>query len=342
MLIKGKNYRTIWMEGNTIQTIEQNKLPEEFEIISIDTLEDVAKSISTMIVRGAPAIGAMGAFGLAQAIQKMAAPNKQEIQNVRDFLFQTRPTAYDLQHGLDFVMAKTLSEPDPHTMKKIAIESAQAYVDASAEACRKIGEYGNSLINDGDKLLTHCNAGALATVDYGTALAPMRLAHKNGKNIFIFVDETRPRLQGAKLTAFELHEEGIPHAVIVGNAAGFYMARGEVDMMITGTDRVAANGDVANKIGTYEKAVVAHENGIPVYIAAPISTIDFTCPTGNDIPIEERNQNEVLDVGGHRVAHEGSTALNPAFDVTPAKYITGIITEQGIYNPGELDKIIHK
>ena len=342
MLIKGKNYRTIWMEGNTIQTIEQNKLPEEFEIISIDTLENVAKSISTMIVRGAPAIGAMGAFGLAQAIQKMAAPNKQEIQNVRDFLFQTRPTAYDLQHGLDFVMAKTLSDFDPHTMKQIAMESAQAYVDASAEACRKIGEYGNSLINDGDKLLTHCNAGALATVDYGTALAPMRLAHKNGKNIFIFVDETRPRLQGAKLTAFELHEEGIPHAVIVDNAAGFYMARGEVDMMITGTDRVAANGDVANKIGTYEKAVVAHENGIPVYIAAPISTIDFTCPTGNDIPIEERNQNEVLDVGGHRVAHEGSTALNPAFDVTPAKYITGIITEQGIYNPGELDKIIHK
>ena len=342
MLIKGKNYRTIWMEGNTIQTIEQNKLPEEFEIISIDTLEDVAKSISTMIVRGAPAIGAMGAFGLAQAIQKMAAPNKQEIQNVRDFLFQTRPTAYDLQHGLDFVMAKTLSDFDPHTMKQIAMESAQAYVDASAEACRKIGEYGNSLINDGDKLLTHCNAGALATVDYGTALAPMRLAHKNGKNIFIFVDETRPRLQGAKLTAFELHQEGIPHAVIVDNAAGFYMARGEVDMMITGTDRVAANGDVANKIGTYEKAVVAHENGIPVYIAAPISTIDFTCPTGNDIPIEERNQNEVLDVGGHRVAHEGSTALNPAFDVTPAKYITGIITEQGIYNPGELDKIIHK
>ena len=342
MLIKGKNYRTIWMEGNTIQTIEQNKLPEKFEIISIDTLEDVAKSISTMIVRGAPAIGAMGAFGLAQAIQKMDAPNKQEIQNVRDFLFQTRPTAYDLQHGLDFVMAKTLSDFDPHTMKQIAMESAQAYVDASAEACRKIGEYGNSLINDGDKLLTHCNAGALATVDYGTALAPMRIAHKNGKNIFIFVDETRPRLQGAKLTAFELHEEGIPHAVIADNAAGFYMARGEVDMMITGTDRVAANGDVANKIGTYEKAVVAHENGIPVYIAAPISTIDFTCPTGNDIPIEERNQNEVLDVGGHRVAHEGSTALNPAFDVTPAKYITGIITEQGIYNPGELDKIIHK
>ncbi|MBL7012905.1 MAG: S-methyl-5-thioribose-1-phosphate isomerase [Candidatus Marinimicrobia bacterium] len=339
MIIQGKNYRSIWMEGNTIHTIEQNKLPEEFEIITIDTLEDVAKSISTMIIRGAPAIGAMGVFGLAQAIQKMDVPNEQSIQKIRDFLFETRPTAYDLQHGLDYVVKDTLSESDPNIMKKVAMDSAQSYVDASAEACRKIGEFGDALIKDGDKLLTHCNAGALATVDYGTALAPMRIAHENGKKIFIFVDETRPRLQGAKLTAFELHEEGIPHAVIVDNAAGFYMASGEVDMVITGTDRVAANGDVANKIGTYEKAVVARENGIPVYIAAPISTIDFTCPTGKDIPIEERDENEVLDVNGLRVASRGSSALNPAFDVTPAKYITGIITEQGIFNPGELDKI---
>jgi translation initiation factor eIF-2B subunit alpha/methylthioribose-1-phosphate isomerase len=239
-------------------------------------------------------------------------------------------------------MTKTLTETDPSSMKQLAMESAQAYVDASAEACRKIGEFGNSLIKNGDSLLTHCNAGALATVDYGTALAPMRIAHANGKNIFVYVDETRPRMQGAKLTAFELHEEGIPHAVIADNAAGYFMARGDVDLVITGTDRVAANGDVANKIGTYEKAVVAHENGIPVYIAAPISTIDFTCPTGNYIPIEERDQNEVLDINGLRVASKGSQALNPAFDVTPAKYITGIITEQGIFKPGELDKIIHK
>jgi translation initiation factor eIF-2B subunit alpha/methylthioribose-1-phosphate isomerase len=342
MNIKGKLYRTIWMDGNTIHTIEQNKLPEEFEIISIDSLEGVANSISTMIIRGAPAIGAMGAFGLAQAIQKMDSPTAEDIQKVYDFLYETRPTAYDLQHGLDFVMAKTLTETDPSSMKQLAMESAQAYVDASAEACRKIGEYGNSLIKNGDSLLTHCNAGALATVDYGTALAPIRIAHENGKNIFVYVDETRPRLQGAKLTAFELHEEGIPHAVIADNAAGYFMARGDVDLVITGTDRVAANGDVANKIGTYEKAVVAHENGIPVYIAAPISTIDFTCPTGNDIPIEERDQNEVLDINGLRVASKGSQALNPAFDVTPAKYITGIITEQGIFKPGELDKIIHK
>ncbi len=339
MIINGKQYQTIWMEENTIHTIEQNKLPKIFEIIKINTLEDVAKSISTMIVRGAPAIGAMGAFGLAQAIQNMDEPNEQDIKNVRDFLFETRPTAYDLQHGLDFVVNETLSRSEPAIMKKTAMESAQSYVDASAEACRKIGEYGNTIVQDGDKLLTHCNAGALATVDYGTALAPMRIAYENGKNIFIFVDETRPRLQGAKLTAFELHEEGIPHAVIADNAAGFFMARGDVDMVITGTDRVAANGDVANKIGTYEKAVVAHENGIPVYIAAPISTIDFTCPTGKDIPIEERDENEVLDVNGLRVVSQGSGALNPAFDVTPAKYITGIITEQGIFSPSELDKI---
>ncbi|MBC8395419.1 MAG: S-methyl-5-thioribose-1-phosphate isomerase [Candidatus Marinimicrobia bacterium] len=339
MIIKGKSYRTIWMGGNTIFTIEQNKLPEEFEIITINSLEDVAKSISTMIIRGAPAIGAMGAFGLAQAIQNMDEPNEQDIKKVRDFLFATRPTAYDLQHGLNYVLNETLKETDEESMKIAARESAQSYVDTSAEACRKIGEYGNLLIKDGDRLLTHCNAGAFATVDYGTALAPMRIAHSNGKKIFIFVNETRPRLQGAKLTAFELYEEGIPHAVIADNAAGFYMARGEVDMVITGTDRVAANGDVANKIGTYEKAVVAHENGIPVYIAAPISTIDFRCLTGNDIPIEERDKNEVLDLNGIRVASEGSSALNPAFDVTPAKYITGIITERGMFNPGELDKI---
>ncbi|MBC8345232.1 MAG: S-methyl-5-thioribose-1-phosphate isomerase [Candidatus Marinimicrobia bacterium] len=339
MKINGQDYRSVWMVGNTIHSIEQNKLPEEFKIITIDSLEDVANSISTMIIRGAPAIGAMGVFGLAQAIHNMDKPNEEKIIKVRDILFKTRPTAYDLQHGLDYVMSKILSESDPDAIKRIARDSAQSYVDASAEACRKIGVYGDTLIKDGDKLLTHCNAGALATVDYGTALSPMRIAHENGKNIFVFVDETRPRLQGAKLTAFELHQEGINHAVIADNAAGFYMARGEVDMVITGTDRVAANGDVANKIGTYEKAVVAHENGIPVYIAAPISTIDFTCPTGNDIPIEERDENEVLDVNGLRVASQGSSALNPAFDVTPAKYITGIITEQGIFNPGELKKI---
>ncbi len=339
MIIHGKQYRTIWMEDNTIKTIEQNKLPENFKIVSIHSIEEVVNSIQTMVIRGAPAIGAMGAYGLAQAIQSIPQPNEEAIQKSYDFLIQARPTAYDLQHGLDYVKKRTLIESNPKRMKQTAIYSAQSYADTSAEACKKIGVYGNELIRDGYQLLTHCNAGALATVDYGTALAPMRMAHESGKKIFVYVDETRPRLQGAKLTAFELYEEGIPHAVIADNAAGFYMAQGKVDMVITGTDRVAANGDVANKIGTYEKAVVACENNIPVYIAAPISTIDFSCPTGQDIPIEERDHNEVLCINHTRVAAEGSSALNPAFDVTPNKYITGIITEKGIFNPSELGLI---
>ena len=336
MKIKGKAYRTVWMENNTICIIEQNQLPETFKIVRIDSTEQVANAIKNMMIRGAPAIGAMGAFGLAQAINQMKEPTFEKIEDVRNNLFRTRPTAYDLEHGLKHVMSAALLETETPKIKQAAMESAKAYADDSAEACRKIGEFGNELIKDGDRLLTHCNAGALATVDYGTALAPMRIAHENGKKIFVYVDETRPRLQGAKLTAFELHEEGIEHAVIVDNAAGYFMAQGKVDMVITGTDRVAANGDVANKIGTYEKAVVAHENGIPVYIAAPLSTIDFTCHSGKDIPIEERDQNEVLDVNGFRIASLGSPALNPAFDVTPAKYITGIITEKGIFKPTEL------
>ncbi|MCH7764542.1 MAG: S-methyl-5-thioribose-1-phosphate isomerase [Candidatus Marinimicrobia bacterium] len=339
MKINDKQYRTIWMEGNTIRTIDQNQLPEKFKIVRIDSTDHVANAIKTMMIRGAPAIGAMGAYGLAQAINQMNEPTSEKIENVRNNLFQTRPTAYDLAHGLEHVMKAALLETEPQKMKQAALESAQAYADASVEGCRKIGEFGNELINDGDRLLTHCNAGALATVDYGTALAPMRIAHNEGKSIFVYVDETRPRLQGAKLTAFELHEEGIDHAIIADNAAGFYMSQGKVDMVIVGTDRVAANGDAANKIGTYEKAVVARENGIPVYIAAPLSTIDFTCPTGKDIPIEERDQNEVLYVNGTRVASKGSTAFNPAFDVTPAKYITGIITEKGIFKPTELYKL---
>lgn len=339
MKIKGKSYRTIWMADNTIFTIEQNQLPESFEIVRIDSTEHVVNAIKTMMIRGAPAIGAMGAYGLAQAINQMNDPTIEKIETVRNNLFQTRPTAYDLEHGLEYVMNAALLETIPQKMKQMASESAQDYANASVEGCRKIGEFGNELIKDRDRLLTHCNAGALATVDYGTALAPIRIAHYEGKSIFVYIDETRPRLQGAKLTAFELHEEEIDHAIIADNAAGFYMSQGKVDMFIVGTDRVAANGDIANKIGTYEKAVVAHENGVPVYIAAPLSTIDFTCPTGKDIPIEERDQNEVLDVNGIRVASKGSPALNPAFDVTPTKYITGIITEKGIFKPNELDKL---
>jgi len=339
MKINGKDYQTVWMEENTIKTIEQNKLPNSFEIVSITGIENVISAIQTMVVRGAPAIGAMGAFGLAQAIRLCNEPTHKKIIKFKERLIKARPTAYDLEHGLQTVMLEALKGTSFNETKMFAAKAAQNYANNSAKACKQIGIFGNTLIKNGYKILTHCNAGALATVDFGTALSPFRMAHNDEKNIFIYVDETRPRLQGAKLTAFELYQEGIEHAIIADNAAGYFMANGMVDLMIVGTDRVAANGDIANKIGTYEKAVVAHENKIPVYIAAPISTIDFTCPNGNSIPIEERDENEVLYVNDKRVASEGSPALNPAFDITPAKYITGVITEKGIFKPNELYKL---
>ena len=232
--------------------------------------------------------------------------------------------------------------------KDIAVKKANSYADWSAENCKKIGSFGNEIVKEGSKILTHCNAGALACVDYGTALAPMRAAHENNKEIFVFVDETRPRLQGSRLTAFELAEEGIKHAIIADNAAGHYMKNGEIDLVITGADRIAANGDVANKIGTYTKAVLAKEHGIPFYVAAPSSTIDFDTATGEDIPIEERKEEETLHAWGLsdqgvfqrvRTSPKSSNAKNPAFDVTPAELITGIITEKGIFKPGEIRNI---
>ncbi|MCK5252869.1 MAG: S-methyl-5-thioribose-1-phosphate isomerase, partial [Thermoplasmata archaeon] len=211
------------------------------------------------------------------------------------------------------------------------------YVDTIVEHCRAIGEVGAELVPDGGGVLTHCNAGALATVDHGTALAPLRAAAAAGKEFFVFVDETRPRLQGAKLTSWELVNEDIPHAIIADNAAGYYMASGEVQMVIVGADRICANGDFANKIGTYTKALLAKAHEIPFYVAAPVSTFDFDLETGVDIPIEERDTKEVLFMGEYRVAPEGAEALNPAFDVTPAALVTGIITDRGVLTPDEID-----
>jgi len=335
MIINNKNVRTVWMENTTIKTINQPILPTKFEIVSLNNYKEVANSIKTMIIRGAPAIGAMGAYGLAQAISQLDEINIEKIKEIKNILVETRPTAYDLTHGLDFVFNEIKDLKNLTEMKQQAISAAEDYANKSVEACKKIGEFGNQLIKDGFKILTHCNAGALATVDYGTALAPIRMAHYNKKNIFVFVDETRPRLQGARLTAWELAEEKIPHAVIADNAAGHYMKQGEINMVITGADRIALNGDAANKIGTYEKAVVAKENNIPFYIAAPISTIDFNCESGDNIPIEERDEKEVLEVRGIRLAPKDSHAKNPAFDVTPAKFISGIITEKGIVEPNK-------
>jgi methylthioribose-1-phosphate isomerase len=215
------------------------------------------------------------------------------------------------------------------------VKAADDYADSIVEMCYRIGENGSGLIKEGYRILTHCNAGALATVDFGTALAPIRVAHRAGKKLFVYVDETRPRLQGAKLTAWELVNEGIDHAVISDNAAGHYM-KNDVDIVIVGADRIARNGDFANKIGTYTKAVLAKENGVPFYVAAPVSTFDTKIRGGAQITIEERSEDEVLFVDGCRVAPNGSRALNPAFDVTPAKYVTGFITEKGVFKPGRL------
>ncbi len=343
MLVNGKDYRTVWMEGCVIKTIEQRKLPHDFEIKELQTTKEVYDSIKQMMIRGAPAIGAMGAFGLAQAMLLYKGYDyqafKEYIQQTRDHLASSRPTAHDLFHGLAYVFSALDETRDIITAQTKAVDRANAYADRSVEACKRIGEYGSKLIKKNMGILTHCNAGALATVDWGTALAPMRIAHQKHIPFFVFVDETRPRIQGANLTAFELKQEGIDFALIADNAAGYYMKKGEIHLIITGTDRVAANGDVANKIGTYTKAVLAKEHNIPMYIAAPTSTIDFSCVSGDDIPIEERDQDEVHYVHGKtsdgkmervRISPKGAASKNPAFDVTPARYITGLITEYGI------------
>lgn len=328
----------MWVENGLIKTINQLLLPDRFEIITINDYEDAINAIKTMIVRGAPAIGGMGAYGLAMAVDQSDI-DLHNIEKIKQQIKKARPTAFDLSYALDFVYNRIKDDQNSKPIKQVAFEAAEEFADLNVAACKMIGEFGNRLINDGDKILTHCNAGALATIDFGTALAPLRFAHYNKKNILVYVDETRPRLQGAKLTAWELHQEGIPHTVIVDNAAGYYMQNGEIDLVITGGDRIAFNGDAANKIGTYEKAVVAKTNNIPFYIAAPISTIDFNCTSGAEIPIEVRAQEEVLELDDLRIVSPGSHAKNPAFDVTPAEFITGIITEKGIFKPEELGKI---
>ncbi|MDO9537878.1 MAG: S-methyl-5-thioribose-1-phosphate isomerase [Thermoplasmata archaeon] len=323
---KELDIRALWMEGSKVRFIDQKILPHRFEFVDASTVEEVARFIEDMTVRGAPSIGAAGAYGMA-----MAQITDMDLAEAAKRLKRTRPTAFDLFYGVDSMLATASEGRD-------LVEAAEKYVTQIAEKCRKIGEHGNSLIKDGFTILTHCNAGALATIDYGTALSPIRAAHKGGKKIHVFADETRPRLQGAALTSWELVQEGIPHDIIPDNAAGHFMQRGEIDMVIVGADRIAANGDFANKIGTYEKAVCAKENGVPFYTAAPVSTFDFSLASGMDIPIEERSQDEVRYVGKELICPEKATARNPAFDMTPARYVTGIITEAGIFKPGELKR----
>jgi S-methyl-5-thioribose-1-phosphate isomerase len=322
------------MEDSVVYMIDQTLLPFEFGVFEAKNYQSSCHAIKTMITRGAGAIGATAGFAMAQAMMEAPKAGYEDfILKAKREIEGTRPTARNLFYAVDRVFEAG----------KISIENAKAeaqkMADENIAEARMIGKFGNEIIQNGFRIETHCNAGWLGFVDWGSALSPIYYAKEKGKDIFVYVDETRPRSQGARLTAWELKNENIPHAIIPDNAGAYYMSQGKVDMMIVGADRVAANGDVANKIGTLEKAIVAQEYGVPFYVAAPLSTLDMNCPSGNDIEIEQRNAREVMFQTGPdktgkmveiMVGNPGSKALNPAFDVTPAKYIKGIITEKGI------------
>ena len=321
-----EDIRAVWFEDGKVTMIDQRELPDKVTIVSFKDYRDVAEAIRNMTTRGAPSIGATAAYGMC-----LAAINGDDIEQAAKDIKAARPTANDLFYAVDYMLDDLSKGKDP-------IGSADAYAQSMVDKCIKIGEYGGELIKDGYRLMTHCNAGALATVDVGTALAPMRKAHGDGKDFFVYVSETRPRLQGMQLTAWELLQEGIDHAIIPDGSSGHFIRKG-VDMIIVGADRIAANGDFANKIGTFEKAVLAKEFNVPFYVAAPISTFDFNTKTGGDIVIEDRSEEEVTMVKGVRIAPIGCKALNPSFDMTPARYVTGFITEKGILNPSEISKV---
>ena len=341
MLVDGKPYRTVWMDGSVVKMIDQPRLPHAFQVADLIHHTDTARSISTMIVRGAGAIGATGAYGMAQAALEAPEDGFHDyIRQAANTLSNTRPTAQNLFYGIREVLRAIESEQDNLVMaRKAAVAAAAAVADDDAACCEAIGQNGAHLLSNNSNISTHCNAGWLAFVDWGSAISPIYAAHRGGKSVHVFVDETRPRSQGARLTAWELAGEGVPHSVIADNATGHLMQRGEIDMVIVGSDRIAANGDVANKIGTYSSAVVAHRHNIPFYVAAPTTTIDADCPTGMDIPIEERSGDEVCFTWGWsdeghfirvRTTPTVSSARNPAFDVTPNSLVAGIITEKGI------------
>lgn len=318
--------RAVWFENGRVRMIDQRELPHRIVIVDFTEYLDVAEAIRNMTTRGAPSIGATAAYGMC-----LAKLSKKDIKKASNDIKAARPTANDLFYAVDYMLEELEKGKDP-------VDSANEYAQMMIDKCTKIGEYGGKLIDDGMKLMTHCNAGALATVDVGTALAPVRKAWADGKRFFVYASETRPRLQGMQLTAWELNQEGIDHAIIPDGASAYYMSQG-VDMIITGADRITSNGDFANKIGTFDKAIVAKHFGIPFYVAAPISTFDFKMKSGKEIQIEQRSEKEVTEIYGHRIAPLGSPALNPAFDVTPADLVTGFITEKGIFKPGEIHKV---
>jgi methylthioribose-1-phosphate isomerase len=332
---------TIEWRDDAVVMIDQRKLPSAEIYISCKTAAEVAKAIKTMVIRGAPAIGVAAAMGIALGMKRSTATGTKqfttEFQKTCELMARTRPTAVNLFWAIER-MKRAFSEAaqagcSVDELKERLVTEARRIHDEDVESCRTMGAHGATLVPQDARILTHCNAGALATAGYGTALGVIRAAAEQGKNIAVLADETRPFLQGARLTAWELVKDGIDTTVITDNMAGAMMRLGHVDLVVVGADRIAANGDVANKIGTYAVAVLAKEHNIPFYVAAPISTVDIHTPDGSKIPIEERNDKEVTHVGGARLTPEGARVRNPAFDVTPAKYVTAIITERGIARP---------
>jgi len=347
MKVDGKDYRTIWLADDSwaVEIIDQTRLPFVFETVRLEDVDDAARAIKDMLVRGAPLIGATAAYGMALAIHADASDAHMDAAYQK--LYATRPTAVNLRWALDDMTSrlKPLAEADRRTA---AYARAAEICDDDVEICSSIGDHGYELIKGVFEkrgtdapvnILTHCNAGWLATVDWGTALAPIYKAHNAGIPVHVWVDETRPRNQGASLTAWELGRHGVPLTVIADNAGGHLMQEGRVDMCITGTDRTTASGDVCNKIGTYLKALAAFDNGVPFYVGLPSPTVDWTLDDGRDIPIEERDGDEVTKIQGKTAAGDvvvveivpqGANAGNPAFDVTPARLVTGLITERGV------------
>jgi methylthioribose-1-phosphate isomerase len=338
-LRKIKDIRPLKVENEVLFVINQLKLPFEVEWVRLDTHLKVAKAIKDMIVRGAPLIGIVGAYGFAIGIKELIERgediSKKHIE-VYETLKNTRPTAVNLFWALDRMKSKLLSLISKNfsrdLIRKELFKEAKRIELEDYHANKSIGGYGQVLIPDGARVLTHCNTGALATAGWGTALGVIRSAYEEGKDIVVYVDETRPYLQGARLTAWELAEEGIPHYLITDNSAGFLISKGLIDVIIVGADRIVANGDVANKIGTYTLSVLAKVHNIPFYVAAPTTTFDLTTKSGKDIPIEERDEKEIKLCGGCKIAPDKTKALNYSFDITPAENITAIITEKGLIN----------
>ena len=329
-------FRTIEWRDNKVIMIDQTRLPAEEVYREYTDFNGVAEAIRGMVVRGAPAIGIAAAMGVALGAREIIADTFEsfyrQLENVCEVLARTRPTAVNLVWGLERMkrVALTHRDLDLKSIRELLKAESIAIESEDLQICREIGKNGAALVKEGASILTHCNAGGLATAGYGTALGVIRAAHEAGKGIRVFADETRPWLQGARLTAWELMKDDIPVTLITDNMAGWLMKSGEIDFCVVGADRIAANGDTANKIGTYSVAVLAKENRIPFYVAAPISTLDLSLASGDEIPIEERAAEEVTQVQGVSTAPAGVKVRNPAFDVTPARYITGIITEKGV------------